>query len=135
MGWSSETVSCTVCGLTAPFPDTLSLAAGWRAEGSGHLCPKHAGQRAIQPLDIKIGDTFQHYKGDIYTVVLLTVDEASGEVLIHYESDKGRGRGWLPWTRTLKNFLEPVPEKDLQRHNIAFTPGVAVQRFIMCAVP
>ena len=47
---------------------------------------------------------YQHYKGPFYRVFAITLDEATLEPLVHYESLFHH----TFWTRTLKNFTEEV---------------------------
>lgn len=44
---------------------------------------------------------WRHYKGGVYTVTSVTVDEATGVVLVSYESPEGQAKGYAPWTRPL----------------------------------
>lgn len=93
---------------------------------------KHANQLPRGPFPA-IGSKWRHYKGDIYTVVLVSIDEATGAVLVHYESEEGRAKGWVPWSRPLlgaKNaFWGLVSEEDLARAGVCYVRGVKVQRF------
>ena len=63
------------------------------------------------------GDYYTHYKGGVYVVVTLAVDENTGTPLIVYKSCK---YGTI-WVRTLTNFTEMVdlPSGKVQR----FTKG------------
>lgn len=45
---------------------------------------------------------YQHYKGPLYTLFCVSLDERTLEILVHYYSHEKRTR----WTRTLQNFLE-----------------------------
>lgn len=71
-------------------------------------------QRELRTLDIPLG-VYEHYKGGLYTVFALSVQEESGEVLVHYYSHVKKTR----WTRTWQNF-----------GSVIFIPqGVSVPRF------
>lgn len=48
-----------------------------------------------------VGSVWKHYKGNVYTVTAVTVDEAKGAVLVSYQSPEGRAKGEPPWTRPL----------------------------------
>jgi hypothetical protein len=50
------------------------------------------------------GRRFRHYKGGLYEVVNVAVDEASGEVVVIYRSE---AKAYI-WMRTAQNFLEEV---------------------------
>lgn len=47
---------------------------------------------------------YRHRKGGVYTVYSTSVNEATGEVLVHYYSPARKSR----WTRTLADFTEEV---------------------------
>jgi hypothetical protein len=50
------------------------------------------------------GQVYRHYKGGLYSVVSVSIDEATLEVLVTYSSNLEGG----DTTRTLRNFTETV---------------------------
>lgn len=76
-------------------------------------------QRLVANLPYEIvGSVFQHYKGPIYVVVAVTVDEARAEgkkpleeTLVHYYSISRKTR----WTRTWADFFSFVGANDTPR--------------------
>lgn len=55
-----------------------------------------------------VGGIYQHYKGALYFVRAVSVHEATGQLLITYESiSPGSRQGWL-WSRTLADFTSDV---------------------------
>lgn len=81
------------CERIAAQSDLLSR----RAEKPACLAP------AVQPTGDapRVGSVWKHFKGGVYTVTAVTVDEATGAVLVSYESPEGRAKGYAPWTRPL----------------------------------
>ncbi len=51
---------------------------------------------------------YRHYKGGVYTVYSTSVDEETGEHLVHYYSHKKKTR----WTRKMPNFTGYVKHED-----------------------
>lgn len=70
--------------------------------------PKDAAQVALAASDIRPGDVYRHYKGGLYVVVCLSVNEASLEPMVTYRSN---AKGTI-WTRTLKNFADLIFVED-----------------------
>lgn len=58
------------------------------------------------------GDTYRHYKGGLYEVVGVAIDEATLGPLVIYRPAEGNPHYGqpLPWVRTLDNFLDPVDD-------------------------
>ena len=50
---------------------------------------------------------YHHRKGGVYTVYSTSVDEPTGDLMIHYYSPSRKSR----WTRTLLAFVEEVEGK------------------------
>ena len=65
--------------------------------------PKDEAQEKLALARIPLG-RYRHYKGPLYEVFALTIDEATLEQLVHYTS-LVHGTSW---TRTVKNFTEDV---------------------------
>lgn len=63
---------------------------------------------AQEALGEQYGDTlrglYRHYKGGLYVAFSESVDEATGEALVHYYSIEKRTR----WTRTVRNFTAKI---------------------------
>lgn len=51
-----------------------------------------------------VDGVYRHYKGGLYVVLAISLDEATGEPLVTYRSNQ---KGTY-WTRTLRNFQEHV---------------------------
>lgn len=64
---------------------------------------KDDAQAKLKALEFPHGK-YTHYKGPFYWVFATSIDEATLEPLVHYESIAHGTR----WTRTLKNFTEEV---------------------------
>jgi hypothetical protein len=90
---------------------------------------KHEGQqRALADKDLpSIGSRWKHYKGDVYTVLLVSVMESTGVTLVSYQSDQGKDKGWLPWTRRLAVWRALVSPVDLAAAGLP--PDVPTPRF------
>lgn len=58
--------------------------------------------------DIKVGDKFRHFKGNIYTVVSVATHTETNETLVVYCDDKGNC-----WARPRDMFCSPV---DLEKY-------------------
>lgn len=63
-------------------------------------------QQAQDRIAEEVGDTkrglYKHYKGGLYVLFSESVDEATGDVLVHYYSLEKRTR----WTRKLEVFFD-----------------------------
>jgi hypothetical protein len=55
------------------------------------------------------GEKWRHYKGGLYTIVMLVRDEATSATLVIYEGEDGRR-----WSRAAADFLEVGPFDDGQ---------------------
>jgi hypothetical protein len=55
-----------------------------------------------------VGGIYRHYKGGLYVVIAVSIQEETGEPLVTYRSN---ARGTF-WTRTLQNFQEHVDFPD-----------------------
>lgn len=54
-----------------------------------------------------VGEKWRHFKGDVYTIVMLVRDEATGATLVIYEGADGRR-----WSRPIADFLKVGPFDD-----------------------
>ena len=61
--------------------------------------------------DIIPGHRYRHYKGGLYLVFAISLDEESLHPLVHYYSLKRKTR----WTRKLANFVCTVPPSNEPR--------------------
>lgn len=52
----------------------------------------------------KAGETYRHYKGGLYVIVCLSIQENTLETLVTYRSNTQK----TYWTRTLANFTSSV---------------------------
>lgn len=71
-------------------------------------------QKMLRSIDIVAGSYWTHYKGGVYQVVTLAVDESTLEPVVVYKSLR---KGSI-WVRTVKNWEEMVQVE-----------GVEVERF------
>lgn len=65
---------------------------------------KDVAQKKIKASCVEPGQVFRHYKGGLYTVVAVGIDEATMKPMVAYCSNL-RGDVWF---RTLDNWQEPV---------------------------
>lgn len=80
------------------------------AGGGGSVAPETLDEKDLAQIKLRevaaafpLG-RYQHHKGPFYRAFALTLDEETLEPLVHYESLTHH----TFWTRTLKNFVEPV---------------------------
>ena len=64
---------------------------------------KDKAQADLKALDFKLG-VYRHYKGGLYVVFAVSLDEETLKPLVHYYSLAKETR----WTRTLTNFTERI---------------------------
>lgn len=81
---------------------------------------KENGQQIVRSLagDYEPGSYWTHFKGGIYQIVTIGVEETTGQVMIVYKSLK-HGTVWI---RTLENFSENTTRPDGQTYK-RFTKG------------
>jgi hypothetical protein len=66
--------------------------------------PKDQAQTVLDGCGIEPGQVYRHYKGGLYVIVAVAIDEASLEPMVVYRSNR-RGTTWI---RTLANFIERI---------------------------
>jgi hypothetical protein len=77
--------------------------------------PKQIAQQSIDPSWPKVGECWRHYKGGLYDVLAIAVDE---EHLTHHVVYRSREKGehapaaQAVWLRTPRNWLESVTLPD-----------------------
>lgn len=73
------------------------------------IADKNTAQEHLRALEHpRAGDIYDHYRGGDYRVVAVSLEEATLEPLVTYQSLKLKAF----WTRTLTNFTEPVRLAD-----------------------
>lgn len=83
---------------------------------------KDRSQAELASCSIVPGQIYRHYKGGLYVIVSVSIDEGTLEPLVTYRSNK---KGTC-WTRTLDNFTEKVCNSAVTSLNEPFVP-----RFIL----
>ena len=107
---------CKTCGALSVAPATEGVERIWSVpvkivEWPSHPSPgpaetydKDAEQAALERRSVEARGLYRHYKGGLYIVFSTSLDEATGEGLVHYYSLEKRTR----WTRTADNFWSAV---------------------------
>jgi hypothetical protein len=76
---------------------------------------KDRAQAKLKECGVKPGQIYRHYKGGLYTVVAVSLEEDTLEPLVAYHSNvKG-----TTWTRTLENFTEGVEFRGVTHSRFA----------------
>lgn len=65
------------------------------------------------------GHKYRHFKGGVYTVLFLAVDEVSLELTVVYMSSEGD-----IWTRSVRSWNNPTPDGQTRFVDITYSIGV-----------
>jgi hypothetical protein len=93
----------------------------------------HKTQHSLPAETPKIGEKYQHWKGDTYTVTGISILENDCHtIMVSYQSDYGREQGLIPWSRPMYDapnaFFGLVPHEDLKDFGL---PINDIKRFIL----